>query len=280
MTSEDKGDSQDGAGKKPISYLVFGRQHQQLRKHAGFSVARLSEISGYSQDLMRKIERGDRKAQPEYIQRIDDMLGVQGVLVTASEVLAQHLLWPDWFEKYVEAEAQARRIEKYDTFVVPGLLQTEAYARAVLSAHYPTLDDEEVESRVMARLDRQTLLTRKPSCMLSFVIEEWVLRRPIGGKPVMKEQLNRLSECARMRNVTVQVLPTACEVHAGFDGPMTLLEAGDGRRVAYVEGQAGGDWVAGVDEVRTLEGRYGIIRGQALSTEDSLRLIESLAGEL
>lgn len=277
MTSQD---TQDGAGKNPISYVIFGRQHRRLREHAGFTVPQLHEASRYSADLIRKIERGDRRAQPDYIQKIDEILGANGLLLVASEELAKRLQWPDWFEKYVEAEANARSLQTYNTHVIHGLLQSEPHARAILSAHYPTLDDETVEERVAARLDRQTLLTRKPTCMLSFVLEEWMLRRPIGGKAVMREQLQHLAECARMRNVTIQVLPTACETHAGFDGPMTLLETAEGMCVAYVEGQAGGGWVTASEGVRVLEGRYGIIRGQALSAEDSLRFIEQLAGEL
>ncbi|WP_208882360.1 helix-turn-helix domain-containing protein [Streptomyces armeniacus] len=280
MTSEDTQDAQDSGGKNPISYVIFGRQHRRLREHAGFTVQQLHTASSYSADLIRKIERGDRRAQPDYIQKVEEVLGTNGLLLVASEELAKRLQWPDWFEKYVEAEANARSLQSYNTQVIHGLLQGEQYARAVLSAHYPTLDDDAVEARVAARLDRQSLLTRKPTCMLSFVIEEWVLRRPIGGKAAMREQLQHLIGCARMRNVAIQVLPTACETHAGFDGPMTLLETGEAKRVAYVEGQAGGAWGTATEEVRVLEGRYGIIRGQALSTEDSLRFVEQLAGEL
>lgn len=274
MTSKDKGD------KRPVSYVIYGAQQRRIREHVGMTQQQVADEVGYSVELVRKIERGERKAQEQYVRKVDEVLQAQGVLVVTSEELSQHLQWPDWFEEYVEAEAAARRIEEYDTHVVPGLLQSEEYARAVLSAHYPTLDDEEVEGRVTARLERQALLTRKPTCMLSFVVEEWVLQRPIGGKKSMQDQLHKLTECARMRNTTIQVLPTACETHAGFDGPMTLLETADGKRVAYVEGQAGGDWISSPDDVRVQEGRYGIIRGQALSAEASLTFIEKLAGEL
>ncbi|MBL1099499.1 helix-turn-helix domain-containing protein [Streptomyces coffeae] len=273
MTSEDKDD-------RPPSYVIFGAQQKRLREVRGLSTQELSDKIPYSVDLVRKIERGERRAQPDYIEAVDTALQAHGVLVVVGEHLSNQYLFPEWFEEYVQAEASALRIDIYDTHVVNGLLQTEAYAHAVLSAHHPTLDDEEVEARVAARLERQALLPRKPTCMLSFVIEEWVLRRPIGGKSALKGQLNKLIECARMRNVTIQVLPTACETHAGFDGPLTLLETAEGKRLGYVEGQAGSDWIAAPDKVRSLEGRYGIIRGQALNAEDSVKLIEELAGNL
>lgn len=273
MTSTDKGD-------KPPSYLIFGAQQRRLRERGGLTRQQLSDQVPYSADLIRKIERGERRAQADYIKQIDGALGAQGLLETVGEELSKKHLFPEWFEEYVKAEAEALRIDIYDTHVVNGLLQTERYARAVLSAHHPTLDDEEVEVRGSARLERQALLTRKPTCMLSFVVEEWVLHRPIGGVAAMREQLEQLAACARLRNITLQVLPTACESHAGFDGPMTLLETADSRRLGYVEGQAGSAWVAAPERLRELEGRYGIIRGQALNAEESLKLIEELAGEV
>lgn len=273
MTSEDSGD-------KPPSYVIFGAQQKRIREKRGMSRQRLSELVPYSIDQIRKVERGERRALPDYIQHVDDALAAQGLLVVVGEELVKEHLFPDWFEEYAKAEAGARSLQSYNTHVIHGLLQTEDYARAVLSAHHPTLDDEEVEARVVARLERQVLLTRKPTCMLSFVIEEWVLRRPIGGEQALKEQLTKLAGCARMRNVSIQVLPIDCETHAGFDGPMTLLETAENNRLGYVEGQAGPNWAAAPDKVRALEGRYGIIRGEALNAEDSWTFIEKLAGAL
>lgn len=273
MTSKDSED-------RNIANVVFGAQQRRLRTLRGISKNELAEQLGYSADLIRKIEGGKRRAQPEYVVKADQVLDARGVLIAAAEELSQLQLYPEWFAEYVETETSCLSLEEYDVLVIPGLLQGEKYARAVLSAHYPTLDEEDIEQRVRARLDRQALLPRKPMCMLSFVIEEWLLLRPVGGRPAMKEQLQLLANCANLRNVTIQIVPIACESHAGFDGPMTLLRTDAGQKVAYVEGQSGPGWVASPQKVANLEGRYGIIRSEALNAEDSLRLIDKVAGEL
>lgn len=134
-------DSED----RSVANVVFGAQQRRLRTHRGISQGELADELGYSADLIRKIESGKRRAQPAYVAKADEVLGAHGVLAAAAEELAQLQLYPEWFAEYVETEATARRIYKYDVLVIPGLLQTEAYAHAILSAHYPTLDDEEVE---------------------------------------------------------------------------------------------------------------------------------------
>jgi hypothetical protein len=109
--------------------------------------------------------------------------------------------------------------------LVPGLLQTEAYARATFSIRTPALDEEEIEHGVAARLACQVLLTRAPKPFLAFVIEEAVLRRPLGGRVVLKEQIVRLLACARTNYVTIQVMPTECEEHAGWPTQKAKEEA-------------------------------------------------------
>ncbi|WP_344384793.1 helix-turn-helix transcriptional regulator [Streptomyces thermolineatus] len=264
---------------RSVGLAIFGMQSRALRERLGMTQAELAGHIGYSESLVRMVERGERRPRPDYVERVDKALQAQGVLVAATPFLRQDR-YPPWFIEYVETEANAVSLYSYSTHVLHGLLQTEEYARAVFSARCPTLDDEEVENRVVARLDRQSLLNRRPAPTLGFVIEEWVLRRPVGGRAALKAQLHRLLECAAMRNVTVQVMPVERESHAGFDGPMTLLETPEARRLGYVEGQGVSTFVTKETEVSVLERRYGIIRTQALTTEDSARLIECLAGEL
>lgn len=269
-------DSQD----RSIRDVVFGAQQRRLRTMRGISVSELARELGYSDDLIRKIENGIRRARPEYVVKADEVLDVHGVLVAAAEELEQLTLHPEWFEEYVDTEATARRIEKYDVAVLPGLLQTDEYAFCVLNSRFPTLDEDEVESRVRARIERQAVLTHKPTCIISFVIEEWVLRRRTGGSEVARRQLQRLIECAEMRNVSIQVMPIDTDTHPGFDGPLTILETEDEQRVAYIEYQNGGLWVCQPAQVGVLEVRYGMIRAQALSPSESLRLMKKLEGEL
>ena len=273
--------SKDRQGKtRNLVNVIYGAQQKVLREHAGVSVTQLATSVGYSDDQIRKIERGERRAHEEYIAATDACLGVNGALVATAAELRKSQLIPEWFAEYVELEAAARRIDEFDAMVIPGLLQTEEYLHAVLAAHFPHMEEDEISAHVRGRLDRQALLSRKPACQLSFVIEESALLRPVLEPESMRMQFEHLADCARMRNVTVQILPMDCRSHAGFDGPFTLLETGEGKRVAYVEYQGGARWFAESLDVSAMEGRYGIIRMQALNAEDSLRLIEKLAGEL
>ncbi|MCQ4044337.1 Scr1 family TA system antitoxin-like transcriptional regulator [Streptantibioticus rubrisoli] len=269
-------DEHDGT---PVGLLIYGCQQRALRERAGFTQAELARRVNYSESQVRSVESGRRRPKPEYVRCVDEALGAQGVLKAAAEPIVE-LKHPAWFLRYVETEAEVVKLYAYDSVVLNGLHQTEAYARAVLSAHIPTLDEDEVERRVQARLERQALYIRKPAPTLGFVIEEWLLRRPVGGRVAMKAQLQRLLEIGEMRNVSIQVLPLEIESHAAFDGPLTLLETPEGRNVGYVEGQAGSTFVTKSNELSVLEQRYGTLRAQALSTGESASLIERLAGEL
>jgi hypothetical protein len=168
----------------------------------------------------------------------------------------------------------------YDTLVINGLLQTRDYAAAVLGARCPSLESDEVERRVEARIARQALFTRSPSAQLAFVIEEAVLHRLGGGPEVLRTQLQRLLEVATLRGTTIQVLPLEYEAHAGYDGSMHLLETPDRQQLGYLEAQGHSFLVDDRNRVSELHQRYAMIRSQALNARESARLIEQRAGEL
>lgn len=260
-------------------WKVFGRQQRAFRELRGRTQEQLSQRSGYSLGQVRGVELGTRRATEKYVTHVDAALDAQGLLLAAAQDLVadRH---PGWFEKYAKTEAEVRRLYTYDTHVLNGLLQTEEYARSLLSTRVPVLDDEEVENKVQGRISRQALLTRKPPPTLGFVIEQVVLEHPIGGKVAFKRQLEHLAACARMRNVQIQVMATNQEKHVGLDGPMTLLETAEGRSLGYVEVQGVSRFIVEPKRVSDLEQRYGIIRSQALSPEESLSYIEDLAGAL
>ncbi|MET8678806.1 DUF5753 domain-containing protein [Streptomyces sp. NPDC004647] len=159
-------------------------------------------------------------------------------------------------------------------------MQTEEYARALLKAHHPPLDDEIIEERVAARLERQELLVRKPTAQFGFVIEEITLRRPVGGTEVMKRQLRQLLERGELRNVAIQVLPTSRGAHAGVNGPLVLLETPDHQHFAFVEGQATSMLHSSPGDVSVLARRHAMIVRQALGIEESTRFIREVAEEL
>ncbi|MET7972887.1 DUF5753 domain-containing protein [Streptomyces mirabilis] len=164
---------------------------------------------------------------------------------------------------------------------MPGLLQTEEYAKTLISAHFPPLDDDVVDERVAARLARQSLLSRtQPPLVFVFIIEEAALHRAVGGSGIMKGQLQHLSELAGRRNIEIQVMPTSRAAHSGLNGPMVLLETTDRQQFVYLESQDQVTVISRREQVSEFWMRYGMLRTQALNTEESAHLIERVAGEL
>lgn len=258
---------------------VFGAVLSALREAHGTTQEELGRQVGYSKSTVAKIEYGERLASPAFIAKAEELLDARGALRAA----APHLKWtrlPSWFGEYARREQEAVSLWTYSTHVVHELVQTQDYARAVLSAYVPTLDEEEIERRVQARMERQVLLTRKPSVSLAMVVEEWVLRRPVGGKAVLRAQLERLLELAELRNVSVQLMPAHYETHAGFDGPFTLLETPDRQWVVYLESQGTSTILDDRNTVSEFQTRYGMLRTQALTPKDSAQLIEEMIREL
>ncbi|GAA3299863.1 hypothetical protein GCM10020295_39110 [Streptomyces cinereospinus] len=191
--------------------------------------------------------------------------------------------YPAQFKGYVVLEQRALTLSSYVTFVVHGLFQTEAYARALIGGGYPPLKEERVQELVEARLARRALFERDPTALIELIIEESALRRTIGSREVMREQLRHLAECAQGRNVTLQVLPVdsgLCGEHAGARGEMTLVETPDHEHLVYLEPQDESILVGDPAKVTTYAHRYAKIRSQALGPRESLGLIERLAGEL
>ncbi len=186
-----------------------------------------------------------------------------------------------WTEDYLAEERKASALHVYQTHLIPGSLQTEAYARAVYTCNrYPTLDDDEIEKRVAARLERQQLFERKPSPSVSYVLEQSTLTRPLGGPATLKEQLHHVLAIGRLRHVEVQVMLHDRQAHAGLNGPMILLETTKRHQLAYIEGPSGGYFVSEHPDLGDLFGKYGILRAQALTPEESAKLIEEVAREL
>ncbi|WP_093800344.1 helix-turn-helix transcriptional regulator [Streptomyces sp. Wb2n-11] len=258
---------------------MFGSLLRFYRERAGISQEALSLRIGFSKSQVAMVERGERPPKDRFVPSADEVLGAQGALLAiAKELKASH--FPSWFQEYAEEEAKAAVVHWYENHLVPGLLQTEAYARAVFNCHCPPLDDEEVGDRVMTRLERQKLFERRPAPVVSFVLEQIALTRPIGGSHVLKEQLHHVLSIARLRNVEIQIMPPDRETHAALNGPMILLDTAERRQLAYIEGQNGSFFVDEQPHLGDLFARYGILRAQALSPEESAKLIEQVADTL
>ncbi|MCZ2523136.1 helix-turn-helix domain-containing protein [Streptomyces sp. HB2AG] len=257
----------------------FGSQMGLLRKRAGLTQPELARLIGYSEAMVAAVEQGRRIPQKDFIDRVDDALGADGLLTAGAEFLA-HARYPARFQDFAHLEAEAVSLYSYETVLVPGLLQTEDYARALMSIHCPPPDDETIEQRVAARMDRQALLTRRPGTIVGFVIEEAALRRRVGGTEVMRGQLESLLARTELRNVSIQVMPLKSGAHAGLNGPVLLMETSDRRTVAYFESQGMSTFVWDREDVSVHSQRYGVVRAQALNVEDSARLIKRMAEEL
>lgn len=260
----------------PIAWRYCGHQFKMWRQEAGVSREDVGKESNYSPDTITSFERGVRRPTARLLDIGDELFGARGKLKAAAQYLEPER-FPPRTQDFMDHEADAIALQSYETLLIPGLLQTEAYVQALLSAHYPPLDDETIESRVAARLERQQLLFRKPTAYFGFVFEEIVLRRPVGGSAAMREQCRRLLELGELRNVSVQVLPTDRGAHAGLNGPIVLIETPEREHYAYEEGQAVSVLHSGSKELSDLTQRFGMIRTQALSAEESARFIGKVA---
>ncbi|MER6354739.1 helix-turn-helix transcriptional regulator [Streptomyces sp. NPDC001634] len=257
---------------------AFGRQLKLLRVRAGMDRAEFGKRVGYSADTVASIEQRRRIPQARFIERADEVLGAGGLLTALKEEVGR-AQYPAYFRDAARLEARAAGLNLYAVYAVPGLLQTEDYARAVFQMQRPLLPDDIIEQRLEARLARQEVFSRRPAPLMSFVIEEAVLRRPLGGRRVMRGVLEQILLTAQLRHVEVQVMPTNREDNAALGGPFTLIDTDKGQRIAYAEVQDDSRLYTEVSKVRELEARYGILRSQALTPSESTASIEKLMGE-
>jgi len=257
---------------------TVGRQLRLRREAAGMRAAEFGKAVGYGEDLVYKIEGGKRIPRPEYLDDADRVLGAGGLLAAMKEDVKK-VRYPKKVRALAEMEAKAVEMQLYDPHSVHGLLQTPEYARALLQMRRPAYTSAEVERFVAARVSRQTIFERDPAPELSFVLEELTLRRPLGGKAVLRRQLENLLEKGQLRGVELQVMPIDREEHAGVDGGIEVLKFADGSAAGRSPVVAGGRPLNEPRQLRILELRYGIIRAQALTPRESTAFIEQLLGE-
>ncbi|KUL52827.1 helix-turn-helix domain-containing protein [Streptomyces sp. NRRL S-1521] len=263
------------------SLRTFGAVVQALREHAGLSRAEFGARVRFSRHTVESVELGRRMPDESFVERAEEALGDTGALRKA----ARHLTRGEaglaaWFRRWARLERAAVSLGTYECRLVPGLLQTEGYARAVFETRIPPLSDEQMETQVGARMERQSLIRELPNTCFSFVVEECVVQRPLGGERVLRDQLDHIVGLARLRHVSVQIMPTRTTSHAGLDGPLALLETPEGRALAYSEGQESGRLITDVKQAAVLHRRYATLRAQALTPPDSVGLLERIRGEL
>ncbi|WP_307680034.1 helix-turn-helix transcriptional regulator [Streptomyces sp. V4I2] len=262
------------------SLRTFGAVTQALREHAGLSREEFADVVRFSKHTVASVELGRRMPDPAFVERAEEALGNTGALRKAAGCLARQPGLAAWFRQWARLEAAAITLYTYECRLIPGLLQTEAYARTLFTEQLPPLDDQQIEVQWAARAERKKLLRNRPNTAFGFILEEHLFRRRTGGVDVTRELLDHVLELAELRNIEIQVMPTERESHAGLAGPIQLLETPDNKWFAYCEGQRGGLLISDPKEVSVLQQRYARMRSQALPLKDSLSLLQRMRGDL
>lgn len=257
---------------------AVSRQLKLWREAAGLKQAEFGAAIGYGEEMVSAVERGRRIPKPEYLDRADEALGAGGK-ISAMKKDVEEARYPKKVRDLAKLEGEAVELGAYGNHNVHGLLQTEEYARALFDMRRPAYSRDEVDRQVSARMSRQEIFEWQPAPTLTFVQEEVTLRRPIGGRMVLRRQLERLLEVGQLRHVEVQIMPTDRDDHAGMAGELRVLKLNDGTSVGYSEAQLTSRLISNPKEVQILEMRYGIIRAQALTPRESLAFIEKVLGE-
>ncbi|MGW2818870.1 helix-turn-helix domain-containing protein [Streptomyces sp. NPDC001415] len=258
----------------PRAFL--GAELRFAREKAGLTQDELGQPLFVSGSFIGQLEAGTRRMHLEYARQIDEILGTDGFF-TRNCVAAAKSKYPDHFAEAAEAEAVATTIREYAPLLIPGLLQTEAYARAVFRAYQPTATDDVIERLVTARLERAQLLDDPTTPMLWAVLDEAVLRRRVGGSAVMAEALARVAALGLSHRVIVQVLPFDAGAHMALEGSLKLMAFEDAPPLAYLQGLGTGRLQDDPATVTRYELTYDLVGASALSPQQSLALIESVA---
>jgi transcriptional regulator with XRE-family HTH domain len=261
------------------SLRTFGAVVQALREHAGLSREEFGGLVQFSKHTVASIELGRRMPDAVFVERAEEALSNTGALRKAARHIARQPGLAAWFRRWARLEALAIALYTYECRTIPGLLQTEAYARALCNNWLPPMGDAQIEAQWALRAERQRLLSERVNTAFNFILEEHLFLRRYGGVEVTRELIDHVLAVAESRNVEIQVMPVTKE-HAGLAGPMQLLETPENRWFAYCEGQENGQFIADPKVVSVLQMRYARMRSQALTLEDSLSLLQRMRGEL
>jgi transcriptional regulator with XRE-family HTH domain len=269
------------AGENPLK--VFGAMLAYYRNRIGMTPEQLGARVYVSGSQIRKVEAGTRTPSEDLAKACEAIpeLGCNGALTELYEILSVHLrrrAYPGWFVGWPDKEAQARRLRSFEPLVVPGLLQTEAYARAILSTRMGATR-EELDDAVAGRMERQRILDREHPPELWVILDEAVLHRPVGGPNVMRDQLIRLIEAGKRPNIAIQVVPFGAGAHEGLRGGAFVVADFDtaAAATAYQDAASSGQILEDAADVDTLAVTWDTLRLDALPRAASISLITSVA---
>jgi transcriptional regulator with XRE-family HTH domain len=268
-------------------------QLRELRESAGLTQEEVSDRTGKDRSTLYRLEGAQQRPQKSTLIQLLDLYRVaeprRGELLTLLREAGQRG-WmqpyrselPEVYSDYIGFEEQARVISNYESLLVPGLLQTEGYARAQLRGTLPTASEGEVESRVAARMERQLVLLKDDAPKLWAIMDEAALHRLVGGSVVMREQVAHLLEARSLPNVTIQVVPYGAGAHPGMDGSFVILDFPDvdDSSIVYVESAAGGLFLEENAEIRRYILMFEHLRAAASGLDATAALLEAIVSEI
>ena len=276
-------------GSPTLRRRQLGQELRRLREAAGTTIDQVAERMECSASKVSRIETGQSGVSSREIRKILAAYEVDGPKGEELVEMAREAKQRGWWQlygtvltsAYVGLEAAATELRSFEPLVVPGLLQTEEYARAMVHAGWPGASTEEVEQRIRVRMKRQSLLYQDDPLRLSIVLDEAALRRPVGGIDVMRRQLDRLLQAAELPHVTLQVLPLHAGAHGGMDGAFTILlfDEPANQNLVFAANGAGGLFLEKDEEIARYAGIFDGLRNGALSPRSSAEMIATLAKE-
>ncbi|MFE2070958.1 helix-turn-helix domain-containing protein [Streptomyces sp. NPDC059467] len=271
----------------------LGAELRMLRTGAGLTSGEAARLVGWHQSKVSRIETGASGVKPADVRLLLDAYGViEGqlrelllVLAGSEDTAGRHHWWhayrgvlPPTYRDFISLESQASAMRTLETSVVPGLLQTPEYARAVTRVAADGLDDEALDALVEVRLARQDVLRNEPPLELSAVLDEAVLRREVGGPGVMARQLERLVEAAQLPQVRLQVLPFAAGAHVGITGPFVIFSfpSTSDLDVVVLDQLTSSLYLERKEDLQAYAEAFNTLQIHALSPEDSLDYIAGI----
>uniref|UniRef100_A0AAU3GYH0 Helix-turn-helix domain-containing protein n=1 Tax=Streptomyces sp. NBC_01401 TaxID=2903854 RepID=A0AAU3GYH0_9ACTN len=264
------------------SLKTFGAVLKALRDEARLTQEQFAPRVQYSAAYIAKIEQGKRFPPRDLLERSEEVLGASAarVLAAAARSLTRKVGLASWFLQWAGTEEEAITLYAYECRVIPGLLQPEPYIRAVFNSRLPPLTNDQLDTQIAARLERQRLLTDKGNTAFGFIIEQALIERGTGGPDVTRALIDHLLGMGSLRNVEIQLMPLRQTAHAGLDGSMYVAETPGHQWIGYVEGHDTSALATHGNQVSSMLQRYGKMRSQALSAEASVSLLEQLRGAL
>ncbi|MFC8413334.1 helix-turn-helix domain-containing protein [Streptomyces coelicoflavus] len=259
-------------GASPLDYYGF-----ELRRHreaAGLTQRQLGDIVNYTGSLVGQIETARKLPTPEFSERVDAALGTGGLLSRLVTLVMRTQL-PAWFQQMAELEARAVEICAFQTHMVHGLLQTDAYVRAVLG----TFDPTDLDDRTAVRLARQRIFEKQNPPVFWSIVSEAALLQEIGGRETMRGQLAHLLSFEDNPRTNVQVLPFSAGAHPGLTGSFSIFRFASDPAILYTERYGSGHPTANPESVKDCSLRYDHLRAAALSLKDSAALIRRVMEE-